>query len=251
VTTNAEEVWIKINGVLAEVYNGQFVANHVPLTEGDNKIIANATDSNGAVGRAEVSVKANITAPHITLNANITSGVSPLTSYFTVTTEIPNAVTTYQMDFEGDGTIDYTGSTFEDIFHTYTTEGIYYPTVIITDDKGNTYTDVIGIVVVNRGQIDGLLKGKWMSMTNSLIVKDIATALTFIASGSRSAYEQMFNALYDQLPSITETQRELNLIYIADNIAKYRLVTFENNKFYSYEVTFVKDAKGAWKILQY
>ena len=177
VTTDAEEVWIKVNGVLAEVYNGQFVANNVPLAEGDNRIIANATDSNGGVGRAEVSVKANTTLPYITLNANITSGISPLTSYFTVTTEIPNAVTSYQIDFEGDGTIDYTGPTFEDISHTYTTEGIYYPTVTVTDDQGNMYTDSIGMTVLNKAKIDALLKSKWSKVKSLLATKDIEGAL--------------------------------------------------------------------------
>ena len=250
VTTTADEVWIKVNGVLAEVYNGQFVANHVPLTEGNNVIVVNATDSNGGVGRAEVSVTAVI-KPYVTLNANITSGIAPLAVHFSVSTTIPNPAALYQMDLDGDGVIDFVGADFDNVSLTYTTEGIYYPKVTVTDALGNVYTDTLAITVMNKETIDALLKGKWTAMTNSLAVKDTATALTFIASGSRSSYEEMFIALYDQLPAITATQRELKVRYIAENVAKYELVTLENNQYYAYEVTFVKDAKGSWKILQY
>jgi len=59
----------------------------------------------------------------VTLRANITSGIAPLTTYFSVSTEIPNAVALYEMDFEGNSSIDYTGATFEDIGATYQTEG--------------------------------------------------------------------------------------------------------------------------------
>ena len=129
VTTSAQEVSIKANGVIADVCGNQFVANNVPLTEGSNTIIANALDSNGAVARAEVAVTASTTGPYITLSANITSGIPVLTTYFSVSTAIPNAITMSQFDFEGDGIIDYTGTTFDNINHTYTTEGIFYPTV--------------------------------------------------------------------------------------------------------------------------
>ncbi len=116
----------------------------------DNVIIANGVDSNGAVGRAEVAVKADTTKPYITLSANITSGIPPLTTYFQISTATPNPIVSYQMDFDGDGDIDYTGDTFDNITYTYTTEGIYYPTVTVTDDQGNTYTDSIAITVLNK-----------------------------------------------------------------------------------------------------
>jgi len=69
-----------------------------------------------------------------------------LTKYFTV---LPSGLTpvSYEMDFEGDGIIDYTGDSFEDVSFIYTTEGIYYPEIRVTDDQGNTYTDKIAIVV--------------------------------------------------------------------------------------------------------
>lgn len=79
-SSDAEEVWIKVNGVLAEIYNDQFVANNVPSTDGENRIIANALDSNGGVGRVKDRVSADTMAPHITLHANISRTVTTVTT---------------------------------------------------------------------------------------------------------------------------------------------------------------------------
>ncbi len=52
-----------------------------------------------------IPVKIIRNTTHVTLRANIESGIPPLTTYFSVSTEIPNAVTTYGFDAEGDGTM--------------------------------------------------------------------------------------------------------------------------------------------------
>ena len=249
--TVGNETGVTVNGMVATVYNGQFFVNHVPLTEGSNTITATATDTAGNTAATSISVNANTTVPHITLTANITSGIAPLTAYFSVTTAIPNAVSTYQFDYQGDGSIDYTGSTFDNISFTYTAEGIYYPTVIVTDSQGITYSDTIAIIVLNQANLDALLRAKWEAMRNSLSIGDTTRALTYISSGTRTSYQEMFNALIDQLPSIVATQTAFTLNYITDNIAKYKLVTIENSITYSYEVIFIKNENGLWFILEF
>ncbi|MBI4680039.1 MAG: fibronectin type III domain-containing protein [Nitrospirae bacterium] len=246
--TTLSETGVTVNGITASGYNNEFFVNNLPLEEGENIITASATDTTGYTASTSIRVNANTTASHITLTANIESGIPPLTTYFSVSTEIPNAVVTYQMDYEGDSTIDYTGSTFDNISHTYSAEGIYYPTITITDSQSNTYTDTIAIVVLNATQLDALLKAKWNAMRNSLSSQDTTTALTYISAGTRASYEEMFNALVDQLPSIVATQTEFSLISIKENVAEYELVTSENGTIYSYEVIFIKNENGIWMI---
>ncbi|MDP3298312.1 MAG: carboxypeptidase regulatory-like domain-containing protein, partial [Thermodesulfovibrionia bacterium] len=253
--STGNETGVTVNGMVATVVRqalyDEFVVNQVPLVDGSNTITVTATDTSGNTAATSITVNAVTTLPYITLSANIESGIAPLTTYFSVSTSIPNAVSTYQMDYEGDGGIDYTGNTFENISHTYTTEGIYYPTVFVTDTQGITYSDTIAIVVLNASQLDALLKAKWEAMRNSLSIGDTATALTYISSDTRASYQEMFNYLINQLPSIVATQTAFNLNYITDNIAKYELVTNENGTTYSYEVVFIKDENGIWMIKEF
>ncbi|MBI5674557.1 MAG: fibronectin type III domain-containing protein, partial [Nitrospirae bacterium] len=246
--TTLSETGVTVNGITANIYNNEFFVNSVPLEEGENIITASATDTTGYTASTSISVNANTTASHVTLTANIESGIPPLTTYFSVSTYIPNAVTSYQMDYEGDSTIDYTGTTFDNISHTYTAEGIYYPTITITDSQSNTYTDTIVIVVLNATQLDALLSAKWEAMRSSLSIQDTTTALIYISSETRASYDEMFNAVVDQLPSIVTTQTAFTLISIKENVAEYELVTSEGGIIYSYEVIFIKNENGIWMI---
>lgn len=248
VTSNAEEVSIKVNGILAEKYGSQFVANNVPLVEGDNAIIVNALGSNGAIGRAEIIVKAVTTRPYITLNTNITSGIPPLTTYFSVSTEIPNPVTNYQIDFDGDGVVDFTGASFKDISHTYTTEGIFYPTVTVTDDQENSYTDTIAVTLLNKAEIDALLKGKWEGMKKALNQGNINSALNSFLKSSREEYKGIFELLAPQLPFLVSEMREITMIEVLRNVAEYYIKRSQRGTDISYFIYFVKDADGIWKI---
>ncbi|GBD97125.1 MAG TPA: hypothetical protein ENG83_12440 [Nitrospirae bacterium] len=95
--TTGNETGVVINGIVAVVYNGEFFVNHVPLEEGDNIITANATDMDGYTATVSITVNAVTTEPYVTLRANIESGIAPLTTYFSVSTSIPDAVANYEI----------------------------------------------------------------------------------------------------------------------------------------------------------
>ena len=118
------------------------------------------------------------------------------------------------MDYEGDGTFDYTGVTFDNISFTYATEGIYYPTVIVTDTQGVTYSDTIAIVVLNAAQLDALLQAKWEAMKTALANQDVNGALSYFTEESKQHYNELFTALYDQLPQIVQDMQDIQLIRI-------------------------------------
>ncbi|RJQ22793.1 MAG: fibronectin type III domain-containing protein [Nitrospiraceae bacterium] len=243
------ETGVVANGIVATDLGNQFALNHVPLNEGSNTIIVTATDTAGNTASTAITVSAVTTTPYVRLDANIESGIPSLTTYFSVSTSIPNAVSTYQMDYEGDAVIDYSGASFDNISFTYNIEGVYYPTITVTDDKGTSYSDTIAIVVLNTTELYALLSAKWEGVMDRLSIRDTTTALTYISSDTRASYQEMFNALVDQLPSIVATQTEFNIISVKNNIAEYKLITNENGTIYSYEVIFVRDDNsGIWLI---
>lgn len=244
------ETGVTVNGKVANVYGNQFVANNVSLVEGINTITVTAKDTANNSATASVTVNAVTTGSYAKLSSNIESGIAPFTVNFSALTSNFTPVS-YQMDYEGDGVIDYTGTTFDNISHVYVSEGIVYPTLTVTDSQGNAYSDTIAITVMNKAEIDTLVKGKWTSMIESLNRGDVATALLYISPVTRASYQAMINALINQLSSIVSTQKELNLISIKGDVAKYELVTLENGKIYSYEVIFIKDTNGLWMMQEF
>jgi len=251
--SDTKDVGITINGILAEVIpessnrgtSNQWIANGVPLTIGANTITATIKDSGGNIETTSITINTTDISQPVTLSANITSGIAPLTTYFSVSTSFTPV--SYQMDFEGDGIIDYTGATFEDITHTYTTEGIFYPTLTVTDNQGNTYSDTIAITVLNKAEIDTLLKEKWEGMKVAMKNQDIEGALGYFVERSKERYRSVFEALKDQLPMILETFVEFNIVEVFDNAAEYEIVANENGVLYSYPGMLIKDENGIWK----
>ncbi|HDL14952.1 MAG TPA: hypothetical protein ENH28_02160 [Euryarchaeota archaeon] len=246
----------QIGGIVATVmslsnYNGKFFVNHVPLQEGQNTITASAVDTEGDTATTSIDVNAVTTDPYVTLNANIESGIAPLETYFSVSTSIPNSVASYDFDYEGDAVIDYTGATFDNISFTYNSEGIYYPTITVTDDQSNIYTDTIAIVVLSETELDALLQAKWDGMKTALGNQDINGGLALFLSSSQERYGNIFTTLFDYLPDIVLNMQDIERIYIEEGIAQYRIKKVEAVGEVTYYIYFVRDENGIWKIKQF
>jgi hypothetical protein len=186
IRSDTRDIGITVNGIIAEIASNNWIANNIPLAIGSNTITAVATDSNGNTGSRTITITTNSNTQLVTLSANITSGVPPLQVSFNVETSIIPA--TYQMDFDGDGIADYTGTTFDGVSFTYTTEGVFYPKVMISDSQGNTYSHSTAITVMSKAEIDTLLKSKWDEMKGCLETNDINGALNNFIEESKAVY---------------------------------------------------------------
>ncbi len=246
------ETGVTVNGNIAVVESGEFFINHLPLDEGENIINVTAVDIYGNTIEKEITVLADTTSAEVTLSANIDSGTAPLDVYFSVDRSIPNSVSTYQIDYEGDGVIDYAGETFDDINFTYTVEGVYYPTVTIIDDQGISYQDFISIVVQDAIVLDALLKDKWEGMKTALAGQDIDKAVKSYTDDKQAYYVQVFNDMFAHLPQFVQDMQDIELIYSKEKVAKYRI---RKNEIYvgqpyeiTYDIYFVLYKNGIWKI---
>ena len=243
--SGTQDIGITVNGIIAEIIGNEWIANNVPLTVGENILTATAIDSHGNRNAKSITIHTDDATQQVELFANITSGISQLTTYFSETTSF--VPVSYQMDFEGDGIVDYTGASFDDINHTYTSEGIFYPTLTVTDEQGNTYSDTTAIIVISKGAIDIVLQEKWADMKEELVKGNIEGALEFFIERSKDRYRSVFEALEDQLPVIMETFIEFNIVNVFENIAEYEIVANEGGVLYSYPGVLIKNGNGIWK----
>lgn len=244
----SNEASVMVNDKLAEVSGNSYFANNIPLIVGQNTISAMIIEPGGYKAAETITIQTDTRTQPVRLSSNITSGVSPLTVYFTLDTNIPHPITSYQMDYDGDGNMDYTADNADDISYIYNISGLYLAQALVTDDKGNQYGEQISINVIPQEELDALLKSKWSGMVNALMDEDMETALTYFSERSRPKYEQGFNLLMDQLPDIFSLPEEFNLVSIKDNIAIYENIVQVDGVSRSYPVMFIKDENGFWKI---
>jgi YVTN family beta-propeller protein len=249
VTSSTNDIGVKVNGMTAELFGGEWTANNVPLALGSNTITAVVADSYGNTNAETISINTDDLTQHVRLSANITSGMAPLKTYFSVSTSF--TPTSYQMDFEGDGNVDYTETEFEDVSHSYTAEGVFYPTATIVDDQGNTYTDTIAITILNKTELDALLGGKWEGMKEALANKDVEGAMNYYCSESQERYRYIFIRLVNLLPDIVSNMQDIEMISVLNGVAEYRIRKMEDVGEVTYYIYFVKDNAGLWKIDQF
>jgi hypothetical protein len=246
------ETGITVNGQVAMVYGNRFVVNHVSLEEGLNTITATAMDINGNTQTAEATVSAAFPEHHISLTSNVESGSAPqsMTLSATGTFSIQDAIFSHT-GINPDELVELTPDEYQ---ATFTEEGIALITVEATHAT-TTYRDTIGIVIVDRSQVDALLQQMWANMKVHLAAKDVTEAVRWFDDGKKGLYEEVFSALLDRLPQIAGDMQDISLISIDGQSARYRIRRVETHNTGTFSVTyyvyFIKDETGIWKIYRF
>ncbi len=248
INTSAEEIGIKVNGILAEIVGNEFVANGIFLELGENTLTAVATDKDGNTSTDSITVYTDVYQNLVSLSANKTSGVSPLDVKFSIDTQISNPITSYEMDYDGDGTIDQTIVDLDNVLYTYNQTGIYYPTITVTDDQASQYTDTVAITILSLDEMDVFFKAKWEDLRTSFISGNIDSAVALFDKGFREVYREQFNGLSSILNTIGNELGYLRFVSIGDNRAEYEIIVTREGVTYSYFLLFVRDQDGLWNI---
>jgi len=258
--TNAtgNETGVTVNGIVAMVYGNLFVANHIPLEEGENTITASATDTAGNTATSSITVSAEAIGLYIRITADEESGVSGV-SPFETTLKVGGSFTFTEepiITYEGPGVVEFLDNPEPNEYDVrIATPGIYYFTAEVTDDQSNTYSDTIAMVILDLVQLDALLRAKWNNMKAALIDGDIQRALSYHHGTFKERYESIYNLLQSEISSIAQQMKELEFIFAEGDRAKYatnrdhnidgQIVTI------TYYVYFSQDEKGLWKIERY
>lgn len=247
------ETGVTVNGVVANTYGNQFTANRVPLEEGTNIITATATDTHGHTATVSITINAVTTGNYIRLTADTESGIAPLEA--TLSIDGSFSITNSSVTVTGPAQPEFLSSSADEYKVRMTVEGIYYYTAIVTGPDANQYQDTIAITVMNQTQLDNLLKGIWDEMKTALLSQDINSALTYFISDSRQLYNDIFTALSAQLPQLVQDMQDIQLIYVENNSAKYRIRRTElcggQMSTITYYIYFAVDENGTWKIYKF
>jgi len=242
------EVGVTVNGFPGVVLGGAF-AGLVPVTSATGTLVAVATTIDGASASQSVGIIVSGTTQAIELLATPAIGIAPLTVSLTLSGGGAGEVS---LDVDGDGVVDFSGAMSGGRTFTYIRPGMYFPTASLTDVQGNSIVVRSIILVYDRAAIDVVLKAKWNGMKSALIRNDVEAALAYFTEEQRGRYRTLFTALSAQIAQIARDMQDIDIVYLVENQAKYRLRRIElyggQLLTFSYYVYFVQDGSGFWSV---
>jgi len=243
------ETGLVVNGILANVYGDTFVANHVPLAEGTNTITATATDVQGNVQTAEITVSSVKPDHYINITANVVSGIAPLEAVLTVNSDLDLANASLACD--GPGPAVLVAKSQGEYQVGITVEGAYRFTARVHDSMGVAYEDTLLLIVLTREAMNTLLTSKWETMKTKLATGDIEGSLILFSDRKKERYQNILNALAPVLPSVLQEMSDIQLIEIYGDTAIFDIRTVRNGLEYSFQLLFTRDPDGIWKITSF
>jgi hypothetical protein len=240
---------IAVNGRLAYASGGKFVLNALPLVAGSNTITAIATSPTGQAATATARVDATGAAPDLVLNADVTSGPSPLVVTFTYGFRPSQPVQRLAIDFDGDGRDDFsTKKPPSAVQNSYTHAGLYMATLTITDRNGQVYKAATAIEVTSGDGRDALFHSVWNAMTASLARRDIAAALQSLNVRAGEKYAPIFNDLSFDLPAIVASYSDPQFVSEGPGYLEYAVARVIDGETKIFLVYLLRDADGVWRM---
>jgi hypothetical protein len=247
-TSLTSEVGITVNGYVA-LQDGDEFATFVPIDAQTTMLTATLKDTAGnliASDAVPITPQLPTTEPVLTFRASPTIAlVSEPVAFSLVST---NEISQIQLDANGDGTIDFTGTTLDVLSVTFAEPGLYYPNVRVADTNSVVYTATGIVQILDINQLEVLLQSKWSAMKNALRAGDTVTAASYIVYAKQAFYQNIFNNLTISFSAIDQFLPNLTLVEQWHNAVEYEITRTEGSDQVTYMVLFTIDDDGVWRI---
>jgi hypothetical protein len=238
-------MFIGVGGVSAPVIDNQFTVSQVPLREGLNDLTVHVGLANKPpiVHYHRVYYQPPATAQLIAMPDH---GLAPFDVTLQAQVTNTNATTT---TVECQGIEPVQVEAVDDAFMALMpTPGTYTCTLHVIDDQGAAYEDSVEIRAFSKPEMDNHLFGKWDGMREALISGHIEGTVEHFAISSRDVFRNQFTALASVLPQIGLELQDIRLVEMTEKGAIYDLRRDIDGKEYSFQVEFVKDQDGIWRL---
>jgi PKD repeat protein len=245
-TSLAPEVGITVNGFPARLEMETFSAIVAVGSQTTNLTAAVTNLAGNTLASHMVPITVQPSAPTLTLQPRPAEGMAPLTVTFDLTSLVP--VNQLSLDANGDGTVDFQGSTLQGQTFIFQEPGLYYPTVTVMDNIGGTYSAAALIQVYDAVTFDTIIQKKWQQFKSALRAGDVAGALLFIALDERTEFQGVFLNLTVPLSSIDQVLTNIQFVQARGYTVEYEMLRTDGGTQFCYSVRFVLDKDGVWRI---
>ena len=166
----------------------------VPVTAPSVTLTAVATTESGGTATHAVTVTvADLGENALALRAHPGTGGVPLTTSFSlIGGPVPARI---ELDFDGDGQMDFVGPTLDGQTFTYQRAGLFYPWLRVVDDQGAAFTATGLVQVLDPAALETLLQARWSGLRDALSRADVPAAVALFAGASRDAYRDQLTSL--------------------------------------------------------
>lgn len=238
---------ITVNGTVAAVAGNDFYAQ-VALHPGGNTLVVQAASADGQSASQTVNVVSS-RASSIRLAAQPASGIAPAQVGFTLSNNTGYALTRIEVDFDGDGNIDFsTGDPSAAIATTYTLPGVYLARVRASVAGGASYEATTTVVVETVAAVDARLRAVYTGMLERLRVGDVEGALLGVTAAMRGKYRNIFSTLGAELPNTINQLGTIRDGTINQEFAEYVLVRETPAGPRAYLIYLIRCEDGVWRI---
>jgi hypothetical protein len=239
---------VTVNGVVAARQGSSFAAM-VPVTAPSVTLTAVATTASGSTATHAVTVAVSDLGENaLALRAHPGTGGVPLTTSFSLLGgPVPARV---ELDFDGDGQMDFDGPTLDGQTFTYSAPGLFFPRVRVVDAQGIAFTATGLVQVLDPAALETLLQARWSGLRDALSRGDVPAAVVLFAGASRDAYRDQLTALAGAgaLPQVAADLGAITPVRVLDKAAEYELRAIQRGTLYSFHVLFVTDTDGVWRL---
>ncbi|MBL0142910.1 MAG: hypothetical protein IPP91_12615 [Betaproteobacteria bacterium] len=177
-------------------------------------------------------------------------GIAPHTVTFSVTGG-STPVTSIEFDVDGNGTVDLTttGIPPAGVQATYSTAGTVRPRITFKDASGTViYTTTKQTHIVDPADKYDLVKGAFSDMVNRLKAGTNATALNLFFGHAKATYQDVFDKLGTDLPSIANQLGSVKSISFSHSRAELILSRDAHGSTSVFPVYLMRGEDGIWRI---
>jgi hypothetical protein len=184
----------------------------------------------------------------LTLRAHPGTGAAPVSASFSIVGG--PAPARIELDLDGNGQADFIGPTLDGQRFTYSVPGLYLPRVRVIDAQGAVFTASTVVEALDRAAIDARLQARWTSLRDAISRSDVPAAVALFATASREAYQDQLTALagVGALGQVASDLSTITPVRVLDRAAEYELRAVQRGTTYSFQVLFVIDTDGVWRL---
>jgi hypothetical protein len=239
---------VSVNGFPAMTH-GDHWAVEVPVDPSVGLLTAIATVVGGESTTTSIPITITSASPaSIELLADPPDGILPHVVTWKVVNNTGRAIIQYELDRIGSGAFEPPTPSLDGNQATYSTAGIWFPTLRATDDQGVTYTASTVVLANDPVTVSARFEALWTGFKARLKAGDTTGALSFLSPILQPRMEVVFQQLGADLPTVVRSFGSLHVTGQLGDLAEAVLVQDEPAGPHLYFIQFRRDSLGRWLI---